>query len=152
MKLFFSILICQFAGIIGALFTQQAIPEWYFYIQKPLFSPPNWVFAPVWTLLYLLMGIAAYLVWRLGLSRKDVKSALAIFLLQLVLNSSWSIVFFGGRSISGGMIVIVLLWLAILWTMRSFYAVSKPACFLLIPYIIWVSFALILNLALLTLN
>ena len=152
LKLVISILICQCAGIIGALFTRQSIPEWYSYIIKPPFNPPNWVFGPVWTVLYVLMGIAAYLVWRKGYNKSGVRAALGIFLIQLGLNSLWSIVFFGGRSIIGGMVVIVLLWLAILRTMQAFFAVSKPACYILIPYILWVSFALVLNLAFLILN
>jgi tryptophan-rich sensory protein len=98
------------------------------------------------------MGIAVFLVWRKGFHKSGVRAALVIFLVHLGLNSLWSIVFFGGRSIIGGMVVIVLLWLAILWTMRAFFAVSKPACYLLTPYILWVTFALVLNLALLRLN
>ena len=152
LKLFISLLICQCAGMVGALFTRQSLPDWYVYIRKPPFNPPDWIFGPVWTLLYILMGIAAYLVWRKGFYNRGVRAAIGIFLIQLGLNSLWSIVFFGGRSIIGGMIVIVLLWLAILRTMYVFYAVSKPACYLLITYILWVSFALVLNLALLRLN
>jgi translocator protein len=152
LKLFLSILICQCAGIVGSLFTRRSIPEWYVYIKKPAFNPPDWIFGPVWTLLYILMGIAVYLVWRKGFHKSGVRAALVIFLIHLGLNSLWSIVFFGGRSIIGGMVVIVLLWLAILRTMRAFFAVSKPACYLLTPYILWVSFALVLNLALLRLN
>lgn len=151
-KLFISLLICQCAGIVGALFTRQSIPGWYIYIKKPPFNPPDWIFGPVWTLLYILMGIALYLVWRKGYNTTGVRAALGIFLIQLGLNSLWSIVFFGGRSIIGGMVVIVLLWLAIFRTMQAFFAVSKPACYILIPYILWVSFALVLNLALLILN
>ncbi len=151
-KLFISILICQCAGIIGSFFTRRSVPEWYALINKPLFNPPNWVFAPVWVSLYTMMGIAAYLVWRKGYYKSGVRAALVIFLVQLGFNSLWSIVFFGGRSIFGGMVVIVLLWLAILRTMHAFFAVSKPACYMLIPYILWVSFALVLNLALLRLN
>ena len=152
LKLFISLLICQCAGIVGALFTRQAIPGWYVYIKKPPFNPPDWIFGPVWMLLYILMGIAAYLVWRKGYNKSGVRAALGIFLIQLGLNSLWSIDFFGGRSMIGGMVVIVLLWLAILRTMHAFFSVSKPAFYLLIPYILWVSFALVLNLALLRLN
>ena len=152
LKLFISILICQCAGFVGVLFTRQSIPEWYVYIRKPPFNLPDWIFGPVWTLLYILMGIAVYFVWRKGYYKSGVRAALVIFLIQLGLNSLWSVVFFGGRSIIGGMVVIVLLWLAILWTMHAFFAVSKPACYILTPYILWVSFALVLNLALLILN
>jgi benzodiazapine receptor len=152
LKLVASIFICQCAGIIGSLFTTRAIPQWYAHIHKPAFTPPNWVFAPVWTMLFTLMGIAAFLVWRKGLRTTGVKHALSIFLLQLALNSLWSVVFFGGRSIIGGLAVIVFLWLAILWTMSRFFVISRPAAALLIPYIAWVSFAFILNVALVFLN
>jgi tryptophan-rich sensory protein len=103
-------------------------------------------------MLYILMGIAAFLVWRKGFYSSGVKAALGMFLIQLGLNSLWSIVFFGGRSIIGGLVVIVLLWLSIFRTMQAFFHLSKPACYLLTPYIIWVSFALVLNLAFLVLN
>jgi benzodiazapine receptor len=152
LKLFISILVCQCAGVVGVLFTRQSIPEWYAFINKPAFNPPNWVFAPVWTILYTMMGVAVFLVWRKGLNNPEVRGALLIFILQLVLNSLWSIVFFGNQSIVGGMVVIVLLWLVILWTMIRFFTVSKFAGALLVPYIAWVSFALILNVALVVLN
>jgi len=152
LKLVISILICQCAGIIGSFFTRRSIPEWYVVINKPVFNPPNWIFAPVWTSLFTLMGIAAFLVWRKGMRTPGVKRALNIFLLQLGLNSLWSIVFFGSRSIVGGLAVIVLLWLAIFWTIKEFLVISKPAAVLLIPYIAWVSFAFILNVAFLILN
>jgi translocator protein len=152
LKLVISILICQCAGIIGSLFTTRSISTWYAFINKPAFNPPNWVFAPVWVSLFTLMGIAAFLVWRKGMHTPGVKRALGIFILQLGLNSLWSIVFFGSRSIVGGLAVIVLLWLAIFWTIKEFLAISKPAAVLLIPYIAWVSFALVLNVAFLILN
>ncbi|MCX5698972.1 MAG: tryptophan-rich sensory protein [Candidatus Omnitrophica bacterium] len=152
LKLIISIVICQCAGIIGSFFTRRSIPEWYSFINKPVFNPPNWVFAPVWASLFTLMGVAAFLVWRKGLYTPGVKTALSIFLLQLALNSLWSIVFFGSRSIVGGLVVIVFLWLAILWTIKRFFTFSRIASALLIPYIIWVSFAFILNVALVILN
>jgi len=151
-KLLISILFCQLAGVIGGFFTRHSIPIWYASLNKPFFNPPGWVFGPVWIILYTMMGIAAYTVWHKGLRTRGVRSALAIFLLQLILNSLWSAVFFGGRSIGGGMVVIVLLWLAIAWTMAAFFNISKPTVFLLTPYILWVSFAFVLNLALLILN
>lgn len=151
-KLVISILICQCAGIIGSFFTRRSIPDWYAFINKPAFNPPNWVFAPVWTSLFTIMGIAAFLVWRKGLRTPGVRGALMIFLLQLALNSLWSIAFFGNRSIAGGLVVIVVLWLAILWAIIRFFAISKPAGALLIPYIAWVSFAFVLNVALAVLN
>jgi len=151
-KLVISILVCHCAGIIGSFFTRRAIPEWYALINKPFFNPPNWIFAPVWAILYTMMGIAAYLVWRNGSYSSGVKAALGVFLIQLGLNSLWSVVFFGSRSIVGGLAVIILLWFAIAWTIIRFFGVSKPAAALLIPYIAWVSFALFLNVSLALIN
>lgn len=151
-KLAVSIFICQCAGLLGSLFTRSSLPGWYAHINKPVFTPPNWVFAPVWALLYALMGTAAFLVWQKGLVTEGVKKALGIFILQLVLNVLWSVVFFGARSITGGLATIVFLWLAIAWTIKQFLSISKPAAVLLIPYIAWVSFALILNASLALLN
>lgn len=151
-KLIISILVCQGAGAIGSIFTRRSIAEWYALINKPVFNPPNWVFAPIWITLYTLMGIAAFLIWRNGLAESRIKGALGVFVLQLTLNSLWSVVFFGGRSIAGGLVIIVLLWLAIAWTIKRFSDISKPAAALLLPYIAWVSFALILNISLVMLN
>jgi len=151
-KLIISILVCQGAGLIGSVFTRRAIPDWYAVIHKPAFNPPNWVFAPVWAGLFTLMGIAAFLVWRKGVQAPGVKSALYVFLLQLTLNSLWSIVFFGCHSIRGGLAVVACLFLAILWMIKVFLPISKPAAWLLIPYVAWVGFAFILNAALLILN
>jgi len=151
-KLVISIIVCHLAGIIGGLFTRYSIPVWYENLKKPFFTPPDGVFGPVWITLYTMMGIAAYAIWRKGLRLPGIKQALEIFILQLTLNILWPIVFFGARSIAGGMIIIVLLWLAIAWTMAAFFNLSKTAFLLLTPYILWVSFALMLNLALLILN
>ncbi len=142
----------QLAGILGAFFTRAAIPGWYALLKKPSFTPPNWLFGPAWITLYLLMGIAAYLVWRQGLTPAGVRPALSVFLVQLALNALWSPVFFGLRSPLAGVIVIVLLWLAIVITIFLFWQVSKPAALLLIPYIIWVSYASLLNISIWLLN
>ena len=151
-KLFLSLLLCQSAGFIGALFTTPNIPVWYNSLVKPGFTPPGTVFGPVWTALYLLMGIAFYLVWIKGLNDNRVKAAAIVFLVQLFLNILWSIVFFGLRSPLGGVVVIVLLWFAILLTIYRFYYVSIPAAFLLAPYLLWVSFAAVLNFSIAALN
>ena len=151
-KLVISLVACQFAGLIGSIFTSPAIPIWYATLEKPPFSPPNWLFAPAWGTLYLLMGVAAFLVWRQGFSKEGVKSALAIFLVQLVTNALWSAVFFGLKSPIAGVVVIVVLWVAILFTILKFFRLSVAAGSLLIPYILWVSFATALNIAIWILN
>ena len=152
LKLLLSIFICQLAGAIGGFFSARSIPDWYAFIKKPSFTPPDWIFGPVWIILYTMMGISAFLVWQKGFNNKNARTALFIFLFQLALNCLWSIVFFGFRSIGGALIVIVLLWLSILWVMFRFFAVSKPAASLLVPYIAWVSFACLLNVSLMVLN
>ena len=152
LKFLISIIICELAGVIGSIFTTPAIPRWYATLIKPPFTLPNWVFAPVWTSLYLLMGISAYLIWRKGLHNRQVNSGLRIFILQLVLNTLWSFLFFGLKSPFLGFLEIVLLWAAIILAILSFFRVSKLAGILLLPYILWVSFAAILNFSLWRLN
>ena len=142
-KLIISILICQAAGLVGSLFTAPVIGAWYATLQKPGFNPPDFVFAPVWTILFLLMGLSLYLVWVQEV--RIAKTALVVFGLQLLLNILWSYLFFGLKSPVYGMIEILFLWLAILTTIIAFYRVSRLASFLLLPYIFWVSFAAILN-------
>lgn len=151
-RLIASILICQAAGFIGSVFTTPAIPAWYAQLLKPAFTPPNWLFGPVWTALYLLMGISLFLVWRQGAMGKQVGYPLVLFGLQLLLNVVWSALFFGLRSPLLGLVEIVILWLAILLTILSFLKVSMPAGLLLLPYIAWVSFAGVLNFSIWRLN
>jgi len=143
-KLIASILLCQLAGSIGSLVTFSSITGWYLTLNKPFFTPPNWAFGPVWLTLYLLMGISLFIVWNKRLNKKT-RPAIQIFGLQLGLNILWSIVFFGFQSISAGLVVIVLMWFAILWTMLRFWKISKPAAWLLVPYIVWVTIATALN-------
>lgn len=140
------------AGFIGSFATQSSVNTWYNTLQKPSFTPPDWLFAPVWTLLYILMGIALFLVWKEGIEDKIVKIGIVIFSIQLFLNLLWSIIFFGMRSIPGGAIEIVFLWLSILATIIIFMGISKVAGYLLIPYFLWVSFASVLNFSLYALN
>lgn len=140
------------AGFIGSYFTAPAIPAWYAALLKPELAPPNWIFAPVWTLLFILMGVAAGLVWDKGLSRREVKIGLGLFGLQLVLNTLWSIIFFGWQNPGGAFAEIIALWLMIAATIYAFYKVSRPAAWMLAPYIIWVSFAAYLNYAIWQLN
>lgn len=152
LRLIIAILICQGAGLIGSVFTVSAIPSWYTNLVKPSFSPPNWLFAPVWISLYTLMGIAAYLVWNKRFDKKKVKTALTPFAVQLALNSLWSIIFFGLRLPWLAFLEIIILWFFILLTVLKFYRISKPAGLLLLPYLLWVSFAAILNLSIVVLN
>src|SRR4030042_104230 len=144
-KLVISVVACLAAGAIGSIFQRQEIPTWYATLEKPVFNPPNWLVSPVWTLLYILMGIAAFLVWRKGWENRQVKIALIAFLVQLVLNASWSVVFFGFQSPLYGLIVISVLWVAILYTALKFYRLSLAAGVLMLPYLLWVTFAAVLN-------
>lgn len=146
------ILSSQAAGIIGTFFTTPAIPGWYASLVKPEFSPPNWIFAPVWTTLYLLMGIAAFLVWRNGSPASAVRKALAAFWVQLGLNAAWSILFFGLKSPILGLACIAALWLAIAVTISRFAPLSRVAAWLMAPYLAWVSFAAALNFEIYRLN
>lgn len=146
------ILGAQAAGVIGSFFTAPAIPSWYASLVKPAGAPPDWIFAPVWTTLFFLMGIAAFLVWRHGLARPDVRRALFVFALQLGLNVLWSFVFFGTRNPGGAFLEILVLWLAIAATIRLFANISKTAAWLLVPYLAWVAFAAYLTYAFWTLN
>lgn len=152
LKLIISLVACQCAGLVGSIFTAPAIPTWYATLEKPPFTPPNWLFAPAWFTLYLLMGIAAFIIWRKGLTQPGVKSALVIFAVQLVLNALWSVAFFGLESPLAGVIVIIALWIAILFTILRFFRLSNVAGILLLPYILWVSFATVLNTSILMLN
>ena len=151
-KFIISVAVCELVGLISTPFTISAIQTWYQYLNKPSFSPPNWVFGPVWTILYFLMGISAYLIWIKGLKNKKVKPALKIFIVQLIFNFLWSIFFFGMHNPILSLIDIILLWITILLTIIKFYELSKPAAYLLIPYILWVSFATLLNFAIVILN
>lgn len=152
LQLLIAIAICEAAGIIGSVFTVQAIPDWYNTLAKPALNPPSWVFGPVWTTLYALMGIAVFLIWKHTLKDRAVRTALLVFLIQLALNTTWSIVFFGLQNPALAFLNIVAMWVAIVWTMVLFYRISKPAMWLLVPYILWVSFAAYLNFAIWMLN
>jgi tryptophan-rich sensory protein len=144
-KLIASIVICQAAGSIGSIFTAPSIPTWYASLVKPLWTPPNWLFAPVWITLFLLMGIALYIVWDKGLEKKETRIAVSVFGVQLVLNALWSIIFFGLQMPFYAFIEIIILWIAILVTIIKFYQISRPAAAVLLPYIIWVTIASALN-------
>jgi len=151
-KLLISLAACIGAGLIGSIFTRGSVSTWYHLLQKPSFSPPDWVFAPVWFLLYVLMGISVFMVWRVGFNQFHVREGLIIFLIQLILNTFWSFAFFGLKSTIAGLLVIVPLWTAILLTIINFYRISRTASLLLIPYILWVSFATVLTFSIYLLN
>ncbi len=151
-KLIVALLIPLIVGFLGSIATTSQITTWYATLFKPLWAPPNWVFAPVWTTLFILMGISLYLVWHHGLERKDVRFAILIFGVQLALNLLWSVVFFSFHAILSAFIVILILWIAIFANIIAFYVISKPAGILLIPYIIWVSIASYLNYTIYLLN
>ena len=139
-----------FVGILGSVVTINSISTWYQGLVKPSFSPPNYLFAPIWTTLYILMGLSLYRVLKTKSSKK--KSAVQILLIQLFLNFLWSLVFFGFHQIFLGFLVIIVLWLSIFQNIRVFLKISKPAGYLLAPYILWISIAAILNLSLFLLN
>jgi translocator protein len=145
LKLIISIIVCEGAGGIGAVFTTPAIPTWYKGLKKPGFTPPDSVFGPVWVTLYILMAVAVSLVWREGFDKAGVTAAFTLFWIQLALNILWSVIFFGLKSLSGGIAVIIVLWITILANMILFFKVSTVAGGLLIPYLIWVSIAANLN-------
>ncbi|MDP3882948.1 MAG: TspO/MBR family protein [Candidatus Staskawiczbacteria bacterium] len=175
LKLLASIIICEMAGVVGTFFTTPEINSWYSTLNKPAFNPPSWVFGPVWTALFVLMGVSLYLVWSKDFSIENkigssqVKSwnkwsdkfwngswqkanIILIFGLQLVLNVVWSAIFFGAHNIGAAFFELLMLWVAIVYTIANFYRVSKWSAYLLVPYIVWVTFAGVLNVTLWLIN
>jgi benzodiazapine receptor len=151
-KLITSILICQIVGNLGTLFTIQSLSVWYANLQKPDFTPPGWLFGPVWLILYTLMGISMYLVWEKGSRKKEANLSFSLFGIQLFLNFLWSLLFFGLRSPSYGFVCIIALWISIAATIFLFLKTSSGAAALLLPYIAWVSIAAVLNFYIMILN
>ncbi len=143
---------CQVAGVVGALTTTTGSSPWYQTLAKPSFQPPGWVFGPVWTLLYTLMGIAAWRVWRRGRDSPGVHLAVVLFGIQLALNAAWSPIFFGAHAITLALVVLLLLSAAVLATLVAFVRIDRPAGWMLAPYLAWVTFASILNAAIVNLN
>jgi tryptophan-rich sensory protein len=141
--------LCLAVGALGGWVTATSVKTWYPLLNKPSFTPPDWLFGPVWTVLYVLMGVAAWRVWRAG---ARARHALALFALQLALNLAWSVVFFGLHRIGTAVAVIVLLEVAILATVAAFRQIDRPAAALLLPYALWVGFATVLNIAVWRLN
>lgn len=148
LKLIVSVGVCLSVGFIAGMFTSSSISSWYSGLVKPFFNPPNWVFGPVWTILYVLMGVSLYLVW----TRSPSRIAVTFFIIQLMLNFLWSFLFFYFKNPLLAFIDIILLLIMIILTIIQFYPISKTAAFLLIPYILWVSFATILNFSIYYLN
>ena len=152
LKILVAVMVCLFIGFLSGFATQSSITDWYPTLNKPSFNPPNWIFAPVWTLLYILMGIAAGWVWGKGFHHLWVKTALYHFGFQLLFNASWSIIFFGFKNPLAALFIIVILLVLILLTIKWFRVVSKKAALLLIPYLLWVLFATFLNFKIWQLN
>lgn len=151
-KLIISVLVTEGAGGIGAIFTYESIPTWYASLNTSALTPPNWIFGPMWITLYLLMGVALYMVWIRRGSGKGISLALSLFGIQLVLNVLWSLIFFGLHSLLFGAIEIVFLWFFILATIIEFYQVDKRAAYIMFPYIAWVTVATMLNISVLFAN
>jgi tryptophan-rich sensory protein len=151
-KLIISLVVCQMAGVIGSIFTVRSVTTWYLTLKKPFFTPPSWVFGPAWITLFVLMGIALYRVWAKGTPAPAIKIALTVFFVQLLFNVLWSIAFFGLRNPLLGLLDIGLLWILILVTLALFFRVDRAAGLLLVPYLLWVSFASVLNGAIYFLN
>ncbi len=152
LKIIISIVICLAVGFSSGLVTADAIPNWYADLNKPFFNPPNWLFAPAWTVLYILMGIAAGMIWNKGLDQKIIRTAMIIFVIQLVLNGLWTLIFFGMKNPPLAFAEIVLLWGMILLCIIRFGKINKTAAWLMIPYILWVTFAAALNFSIWQLN
>ncbi len=144
--------ISELAGVIGAIFTTPNIAGWYASLTKPVLMPPAWLFGPVWTFLYFLMGIALFLVWRRGWKTAGVKEAVGVFVIQLVLNILWSVIFFGLHAPLAAFIAVIALWIAIVATIMAFGKISHAAMWALLPYLLWVTFAAYLNLSIWLLN
>lgn len=151
-KLVAAVLACNVIGSLGSLVTVTGPGSWYAALEKPFFSPPGWVFAPVWITLFTLMGIALYLIWECGTDKREVRIALALFGVQFFFNVLWSFLFFGLRSPILGLVDIVILWILIAATILAFYRVRRSAAWLLVPYICWVTLATAVNYGVWALN
>ena len=152
LKLAASIVLCLLAGVIGSIFTSSSVGNWYRTLNKPIFNPPDWIFAPVWTLLYIMMGISLFMVWTAEMEKSLKRMAFLIFAIQLILNILWSVLFFGLQNPVLSLIEIFVLWIAILIAILVFKKISILSAFLLMPYLAWVTFAAFLNYSIVTLN
>ncbi len=147
-----AIFVCELAGVLGAIFTTSQIPTWYAVLEKPFFTPPSWVFGPVWTTLYAMMGCALFAGCRYGKPARAATTASYWFYAQLGVNILWSLVFFGLHSLWGGVAVITLLWLLVFITIRQYWRVYAPAGWLMVPYLMWVTYATALTVGVAILN
>ena len=151
-KLIIAVAIPVAVGATSGFFTVTGVESWYQSINKPLWNPPDWIFGPVWTTLYILMGIALYLVWNSDTSSALKRTAITLFSIQLIFNFFWSFIFFNQQQIGWALVEIIMMWIAILLTIFSFAKISTAAAWLLVPYICWVSFATVLNYTIWNLN
>ncbi|MEG3656626.1 TspO/MBR family protein [Arenibacter palladensis] len=140
-----SVAVCLMIGFLSSFATQSSVNDWYLELNKPSFNPPNWIFAPVWTVLYIMMGVSAGIVWAKGFYHIWVKTALYHFGIQLLFNALWSIIFFGFKNPFAALLVILALLVLLIFTIKWFKVVSTTAAYLLIPYLLWVCFATALN-------
>jgi benzodiazapine receptor len=147
-----SLVITLGIGIVASLFTRPEIPGWYSTLNKPSFTPPKWLFPVAWTTLYILIATAAYIVWKRRDGSATYKTTVVIYIIQLALNFSWSIVFFGMHQLSGGLIIIVALLVSIVLNISWFSKFSKTAAWLLVSYLLWVGYATLLNISIVVLN
>src|SRR4030042_6087684 len=151
-RYFISIAGCLSAGALGSFFSISSIPNWYTPLNKPIFSPPNYLFAPVWTVLYILMGVSVALIWQKGLNAGKIRDGVSLFGIQLILNAAWSPVFFGAKNLLFALVIIILMWIFILRTILVFGKINKVPSYFFYPYLAWVSFATVLNFSLWILN
>ena len=151
-QLIISIFICQLAGIIGSVATVSSVNSWFTTLNKPSFNPPGWLFGPVWITLYTVMGISLYLIYQKGFEKKEVKFAIYLFIFHLVINALWSLIFFGLKNPGLAFFEIIILWILIVVLIILFWRINRTASILLIPYLLWVSFATVLNYSIWQLN
>jgi translocator protein len=152
LKLATCVVLPMLVGATSGLFTETGPGSWYAGLEKPSFNPPGWALGPVWAALYVMMGLAAFLIWRKGWELRPVRIGLTLFAIQLILNGLWTPAFFGLQSPLAGLIVIAFLWVAIVLTLISSAALSALAAGLMVPYLLWVTFAGVLNASIYVLN
>lgn len=151
-KLILSEVLCFLPGVLGSIFTFSQITSWYAGLHKPFFTPPNALFGPVWTILYFLQGVSFYLIWKGRIKTRQIRLGLLFFFIQLLLNALWSILFFGFHAVGLAILDIIGLWIFIFLVILSFAKVSKVASWILVPYLVWVTYAGLLTIGIFLLN